>query len=197
MKSVDFKRLTPQQKTQFTDRVWQEELRLNPDNEIIQDSHWFQVITRTSHGLLANSVSKCEIDDETIQERILGVIATYRALNSPFHWVVAPSSRPRDLGKRLIAAGMHLGCPSVGVIGDQKNIRLPKHPSVSIEPLSTKNIADYVSLMAPGPFMEDHAIKRHHKLVHHHLEKKAHLVGHFLARFKGQAAGIAQIRYHQ
>jgi hypothetical protein len=197
MSSVDFKKLSPQQKAQYTDRVWWEELGLNPDNEVIQDPHWFQVVTHTSRGLLANSVSKCEIDDENIQQRILSTIATYRDLNAPFHWVVAPSSRPSDLGKRLTEAGMQLGCTSVGIVADPKNIRIPSQPGISVEPISAKNISEYASLMAPGPFMEDHAVERHRKLAHHHLEKKAHLVGHFLARVNGEAAGIAQIRYHK
>jgi hypothetical protein len=125
MSTIDFEKLGPQDKAKITDRVWWEELGLSPDNEIIQDPHWFQVITRSSRGLMANSVAKCEIDDGDIDKRIQQTIATYRGLGTPFHWVVAPSSRPRDLAQRLVAAGMHLGGTSSGLIADPRKITVP------------------------------------------------------------------------
>jgi hypothetical protein len=196
MSTIDFEKLGPQDKAKITDRVWWEELGLNPDNEIIQDPHWFQVITRSSRGLMANSVAKCEIDDGDIGKRIQQTIATYRDLGSSFHWVVAPSSRPHDLASRLVAAGMHLGGTSYGLIADPRKITVSNRPDVTVEPVTEKNINEYTSLVSSDKFIEDHAVERHRKMVHHHLKEKAHLVTHFLARFQGKPAGIAQIRYH-
>jgi GNAT superfamily N-acetyltransferase len=196
MSTVDFERLGNDDKAKITDRVWWEELGHSPDNEIIQDRHWFQVITRSSRAILANSVAKCELDDGNIDKRIQETIATYRSLGAPFHWVVAPSSRPRDLATRLVAAGMHLGGTSYGLIADPRKITSSKHPDVTVEPVTGKNVHEYTSLISSDPFIEDHAVERHRKIVHHHLEKKGHLVSHFLAKFQGKPAGIAQIRYH-
>ena len=196
MSTVGFEKLGQQDKAKITDRVWWEELGLSPDNEIIQDPHWFQLITRSSRGLLANSVAKCEIDDGNIDDRIQKTIATYRSLGSPFHWVVAPSSRPHDLAKRLVAAGMTLGGTSNGLVADPRQITVAKNPDVTVEPVTKKNIDEYASLISPDSLVEDHAVERHRKIVHHHLEKKGDLVTHFLAQFKGKPAGIAQIRYH-
>jgi len=196
MSTTNVGMLERQDKEKITDRVWWEELNLNPDNEIIQDPHWFQVITRSSRGLLANSVSKCEIDVADIDKRIQKTIDTYKSLDTPFHWVVAPSSRPHDLATRLVAAGMRFGGTSYGLIAECSKITAPERSDVTVEPLSDKNIREYTSLMSPDTFVEAHAVERHRGLVQHHLEKKGHLVSHFLARFQGRPAGIAEIRYH-
>jgi hypothetical protein len=155
MSTIDFEKLGSQDKAKITDRVWWEELGLSPDNEIIQDPHWFQVITRSSRGLMANSVAKCEIDDGDIDKRIQQTIATYRGLGTPFHWVVAPSSRPRDLAQRLVAAGMHLGGTSSGLIADPRKITVSKRPDVTVEPVTEKNIDEYTSLISSDAFIED------------------------------------------
>jgi hypothetical protein len=194
--NVEFDKLSRQDKIGITDRVWWEELGHNPDNEVIQDPHWFQVITRSSPALMANSVAKCELDESKIDERIQQTIATYRNIGSPFHWVVAPSSRPRDLAERLAAAGMHLGGTSYGLIADPKKVTATTHSDVVVESVTAKNLDEYTSLISSDPFIENHAVERHRKIVHHHLEKKAYLIGHFLARFDGKPAGLAQIRYH-
>jgi hypothetical protein len=198
MTTIDFEKLGPKQKAEITDRVWWEELTfgLNPDTEIIKDPHWFQVITRSSRGILANSVSKCEVNEADIDKRIEQTFATYRSLGNPFHWVIAPSSRPRDLATRLVAAGMHHGGTSYGVIGDPRKVEAQMPSGVTIEPLTAKNVHEYNSVMSPDRFVEDHAVERHRKLVHHHLGEKTHLISHFLAKFQGRPAGIAEIRYH-
>lgn len=196
MNAISFEKLGQKGKAEITDRVWWEELNLNSDNEVIQDPHWFQVITRSSRGLLANSVSKCEMDAGDIDKRIQQTIDTYRNLDAPFHWIVAPSSRPHDLATRLVAAGMQFGGTSYGLIAECRKITVPERSDVTVEPLNSKNNQEYTSLMSPDAFIEDHAVERHRKLVQHHLEKKGHLVSHFLARFQGKPAGIAEIRYH-
>jgi len=196
MSTVDFEKLGPQDKAKITDRVWWEELGLSPDNEVIQDPHWFQVITRSSPGLLANSVAKCEIDETDIDKRIQQTIATYRKLGSAFHWVVAPSSRPHDLASRLTSAGMKLGGTSSGLIADPGKITVAQRADVTVEPLTEKNLDEYSALISSDAFIEEHAVERHRKMVHHHLKEKGHLVSHFLGRFQGKPAGIAQIRYH-
>jgi GNAT superfamily N-acetyltransferase len=196
MSSVDFQKLGQADKAKITDRVWWEELGHSSDNEIIQDPHWFQIITRSSRGILANSVSKCEIDDNDADNRIQQTIATYRNLGAPFHWVVAPSSRPRNLAARLVNAGMKHGGVSYGLVADPKKITGSKRPDITIEPVTERNIDEYTPLISSDPFIEDHAVERHRKMVKHHLDKKGDLVSHFLARFKGKPAGIAQIRYH-
>src|SRR5262249_38739070 len=109
MSTVDFEKLNNEDKAKITDRVWWEELSHSSDNEIIEDQHWFQIVTRSSRGLLANSVAKCQLDEGHIDKRIEETIATYQRLNLPFHWRCCPSTRPRDLTKRLVAAGMNLG----------------------------------------------------------------------------------------
>jgi len=196
MSTTDFETLTQQDKAKITGRVWWEELGHSPDNEIVQDPHWFQVITRTSRGLLANSVARCEIEYDGIDARIQQTMATYRTLGASFHWVVGPSSRPRDLAARLIASGMHLGGTSYGLIADPRKITTANSPEVTVELVTDKNIDEYTSLISADAFIEDHAVERHRQIVHHHLDKKRHLVSHFLAKFQGKPAGLAQIRYH-
>ena len=138
MSTIDFEKLGPQDKAKITDRVWWEELGLSPDNEVIQDPHWFQVITRTSRGLLANSVAKCEIDDAGIDNAFSKPSLLTETLGASFHWVVAPSSRPRDLAARLTAAGMQLGGTSSGLIADPRKITVRNRPDVTVEPLPIK-----------------------------------------------------------
>src|SRR4051794_40914771 len=116
MSAIDLQALTPMQKAAYTDRCWWEEIGHNHDNEVIADPHWFQVVTRSTASLMANGVMRCEIDDGAIDERIRKTIEIYRTNGLPFHWTVSPSSRPRDLSKRLLAAGMSLGSVNVGIV---------------------------------------------------------------------------------
>jgi hypothetical protein len=169
----------------------------NHDNEVIQDPHWFQIVTRSTPSLMANGVMRCEIDDGTIDERIKKAIEIYRTNHLPFHWTVASSSRPHDLTNRLLAAGMSLGAVTPGFIGDPNKIKIDEPSNVTVEPLSAKTLDEYTALLAHSAFVEEHALKRLHAQVQNQLETKRHWVSHFLARLNGIPAGICQNRYHK
>jgi hypothetical protein len=85
---------------------------------------------------------------------------------------------------------------SYGLIADPRKIPNSRHADVTIETVTAKNVHEYASTMLPDAHIEDHAIERHRKAVHHHIEHKRDVVSHLLARYKGKAAGTAQIRYH-
>lgn len=196
MTAVDFGKLSPAQKADFTDRCWWEEIGHNPDNEVIKDDHWFQIVTRSTPSLMANGVMRCEVKDASIDRRIRDTIELYRSAKLPFHWTVCPSSQPHDLAKRLLAAGMTLGAVHDGIVGDPKKIKAPTSKKVTVEPLSEANIHEYTVLLAHSAYSEDHAVKRLQAQVHHQLAAKRHWVSHFLARLDGVPAGICQNRYH-
>jgi hypothetical protein len=197
MSAINFQTLTPKQKADYTDRVWWEEMGKNPDNEVIQDPHWFQIVTRSTPSLMANGVMRCEIKDGAIDDRIRKTIEIYRTNKLPFHWTISPSSRPEDLAKRLVAAGMSLGSVSVGFVGDPNKINIPEPPHVTVEPLSAKTLDDYAALLAHSHLVEQHALKRLQTQVNDQLKTKQHWVSHFLARYNDVPAGICQNRYHQ
>jgi hypothetical protein len=197
MSTINFQALTPTQKADFTDRCWWEEMGVNHDNEVIQDAHWFQIVTSSTPSLMANGVMRCEVDDGSIDERIRKTIDIYRAKNLPFHWTVSPSSKPHDLGQRLLGAGMTLGAIHDGIVCDPHKIKIAEPPNVTVEPLSAKTLNDYTAMLAHSCFVEDHALRRLHHQVEHQLESKRHWVSHFLARLDGVPAGICQNRYHK
>ena len=198
MNAVNFKTLTPAQKAHYTDRSWWEEMGVHHDNEVvIHDAHWFQVITRSTPSLMANGVMRCEIADGSIDERIHKTIETYRAAGLPFHWTVSPSSKPHDLGQRLLAAGMSQVATHDGIVGDPHTIKIAESPNVTVEPLTAETLDEYTAMLAHSCFAEDHALKRLHHQVEHQLQAKRHWVSHFLARHHGVPAGICQNRYHK
>jgi N-acetylglutamate synthase-like GNAT family acetyltransferase len=195
MHAIPFEKLSPQQKLEYTVRPLWEEMGQSHDNEVVQGPGWFQVITRSSSSILANGVFRCELKESEIDERIQKTISTYRSHGLPFHWTVAPTSRPSDLAQRLKTAGLHLGSVHVGFIADPAQIKIQPAPDVTIEAVSAENIEAWASIMKHGHLVPDHAINRLKAQVLHQLEAKRHWVTHFLAKHCGKAAGIIQNRY--
>lgn len=54
-----------------------------------------------------NLVCVTRLDEETADARIREAVNRFRGVARPFSWWVGPADRPSDLGRRLVAAGLH------------------------------------------------------------------------------------------
>jgi GNAT superfamily N-acetyltransferase len=196
LRKIEFAELSQQEKIAFSDRAWWDEMGKNPDNQIIEEKGWFQFVTPSSQSMLANGVCRCELDASEIDERIKKTIDFYRSHKVPFHWEVAPSSRPVDLPDRLKAAGLKKELGHDGYVGDPAQIQLPP-PSldVTVVPLTPEHLEEWAEVMADHYLVEPHAAERLRGQVEHQHANHKEWVKHFVGRFANKTAGIIQARY--
>jgi len=80
-----------------------------PSVDILDDETMLRVYLGPTVGGW-NCVSHLDVDPEEADERIYEAIRFFRPYNRPFLWYVTPSTRPGDIGDRLIGYGFsHLG----------------------------------------------------------------------------------------
>jgi GNAT superfamily N-acetyltransferase len=197
LSKIDFDKLTTADKVAYTDRAWWDEMGKNPDNVVIQEKGWFQFATPSSRSMLANGVCRCELDESKIDTQIEKTIKYFRSHNVPFHWEVAPSSRPTDLPHRLKAAGFKKELGHDGYVGDPAKVQLPP-PSSGIEvvPLTPAHFKEWGEVMGHHYLVEPHALERMRKHVEHQHANHKEWIKHFVARHNNDAVGIVQARYH-
>jgi GNAT superfamily N-acetyltransferase len=196
LQKVEFAKLNPQEKAFYTDRAWWDEMGKNPDNEIIEEKGWFQLVTPSSHSMLANGVCRCELDTSEIDARIKKTIDFYRARNQPFFWEFSPSSRPVHLPDRLRAAGLKKELGHDGYVGDPAKVQMPPpSPDVTVVPLTPEHFDGWAKVMADHYLVEPHALERLRKQVEHQHTKHKEWIKHFVARVDNETVGIVQARY--
>jgi GNAT superfamily N-acetyltransferase len=193
---IEFAKLSPQDKAYYTDRAWWDEMGKNPDNEIIEEKGWFQLVTPSSHSMLANGVCRCELDASEIDARISKTINFYRARHQPFFWEISPSSRPVDLPERLKAAGFKKEMGHDGYVGDPAKVQMPASSAeVKVVPLTDRYFDDWAKVMSHHYLVEPHALERLRKQVEHQHTKQSHWIKHFVALVNDEVVGIVQARY--
>jgi GNAT superfamily N-acetyltransferase len=196
VEKIDFSKLSPQQKAGYTDRAWWDEMGKNPDNRIIEEEGWFQFVTPSSKSMLANGVARCELDASTIDAQIKKTIDLYRSYDVPFHWEVAPTSRPADLADRLKAAGLKKELGHDGYVGDPAKIELPPpSPEITVVELTPEHFEDWAAVMGHHYLVEPHALERMRKQVEHQHANHKQWIKHFVARHNNETVGIVQARY--
>ena len=105
----------------------------SPGGEIRHDRD----LLLTSSGVpfrAINAASRADLAPAIVSERIVEAIAWLGARTDRWRWLVGPSSRPPDLGDRLLAAGLDLVGDSAGMALDLRGWRpVPLPHGVTIE----------------------------------------------------------------
>jgi GNAT superfamily N-acetyltransferase len=111
----------------------------SPDGEIRHDHE----LLLTSSGVpfrAINAASRAALASSTASERIAEAIGWLGARNDLWRWLVGPTSRPPDLGDRLLAAGLDLAGESAGMALDLRGWQGvgPLPDGVSIAPVTNE-----------------------------------------------------------
>ena len=161
-----------------------------PGRTIIDTPEIFQVIDPAMPIVSCNAVYRANFEESRVEERISETIGRFRTLGLPFRWAVNSLSSPKDLAERLAARSPSAINEGSGfaIFCDQMPV-LPA-PHVTIEDLSAGNLQDYILAAQRGRPSTD-ALK---VLAQDDLASPDPDSLSFLARYKGQPAGIGRLR---
>ncbi len=103
---------------------WIELLRYwgrTPSVDILDDESMLRVYLGPTVGGW-NCVSHFDVDPEEADDRIYEAIRFFRPYNRPFLWYVTPSTRPKDIGARLIDFGFSHMEDSPGMVAEMTDL---------------------------------------------------------------------------
>jgi ribosomal protein S18 acetylase RimI-like enzyme len=162
---------------------------------IIDTPSFFQVLDPGRPIEVFNAVYRANFKEDRAEEEISAALERFRRLRVPFRWVVAASSRPKDLAARLAARKPTSVVRSCGFAASCDLLQPLPTPHVTVEDLCRENLQDYI-LAASESFAETGpgAVDSLRALAYEAVERPNPNSLSFLARYKGQAAGIGRLR---
>jgi hypothetical protein len=87
--------------------------------------------TQVSHPML-NLVAMTRLDPEAAEETIARVRALYASRGLAFGWVIAPRTRPTDLGERLRRLGFHKEIDYAGMALEDLSTEWAVNPAITV-----------------------------------------------------------------
>jgi len=161
---------------------------------VVDRPDWCQVTTPSAREPWHNIVLRASLTDAEADSRIAETIEHYRAHGLTFLWTVSESSRPRDLGERLLRAGMSLRSEAHGMVLEVD--ALPPTSSlgeVTTESVHLANVEDYVDAAVAAWNSSQHRASMLEDMLRILRRQKAD-VQYFIARRHGIAVGTAFLR---
>jgi hypothetical protein len=132
-------------------------------------------------------------DPATVDRRLDEILAQTEGDGSRYLWMVGPSARPADLGKRLEARGRIGAVEWDGMVLDDLSEEISGSPEVTIESLSEDNVADFAMLGAFG--YDDPAVYAERlAAARRYVQSSEKQVLIYLARLGNDAAGYVSMR---
>jgi hypothetical protein len=89
--------------------------------------------TTLSHPMV-NMVTSTDLTPESADRAIKAALAHFTEQEKAFGWIVGPSARPTDLGRRLEAAGLKKAFDAAGMALTDLDVRFKVNPAVHIRP---------------------------------------------------------------
>jgi|GEM_PF-2391809 len=166
-----------------------------PGRTIVDTPELCQVIDPGMPNTASNAVYRTNFDDHNAEERISEAMGKFRCLGLPFRWTVNSLSRPKDLAARLAARKPDSILESTGFAAPCELVPCLPAPHVTVEDLSAGNLQDYI-LAATESFAEigQAPIDALKDLAKDALARPNPDSLSFLARYKGQPAGIGRLK---
>lgn len=83
-----------------------------------------KLITLSTHVQhpICNAILQTDLDPDTLDAEIQERIGFFKEKGLPFSWYVWPSSKPRNLGERLLANGLTHASSSPGMVADLSHL---------------------------------------------------------------------------
>lgn len=166
-----------------------------PDRTIIDTPEIFQISDPSMPITTCNTVLRANFEESRVEERISEVIGSFRAMKVPFRWAVSSLSTPNDLAERLGKRNPPHIVESVGFAISCERMPILSAPHVTVEDLSADNIQNFI-LAATESFAEkgQAAVDALKTLAHDEIARPNPDSLSFLARYKGQPAGIGRMK---
>lgn len=153
----------------------------------------FQIINPGTPIESLNSVGRVNFSEAGAPGLIKAAIKLFRDHGVPSRWMVTDSSRPKNLGGLLLAEGANNIVRSRGFAINCADLKKLPAPHVTIEELSAANLDAFI-LAVQESFAEAPAsVKGFTRLAQDAVRAPDPNVVNFLARYKGQPAGIGRI----
>lgn len=107
---------------------------------LVSDLHVSGVLGRespVSHPV-ANLVGCADLEDAKVDATISAIRDRFAANKKAFGWITSPSSRPRDLAERLVAAGFVKADELAGMVLTDLALPIRANPEVEVRPASVE-----------------------------------------------------------
>ncbi len=164
---------------------------LFPDTRIITREGWYQVVSPTAPGGMANEIAYCVLPEGTDVERVIDeAVATYRACNQPTKWRVGSWSRPLDLGERLLARGFTASTVRGMGIRTDHAIKVAAADTTSAE-VTLATLDTYIDVLGRGWGIQTRPVDR--EVFASSIEEAPRIARHFMSFVHGEPAGTAAL----
>ena len=164
---------------------------LFPDTRIITREGWYQVVSPTAPGGMANEVAYSVLPEGTDVERLIDeTVAIYRACNQPTKWRVGAWSRPLDLGERLLARGFTASTVrGMGICTDHA-ITVRDAATTSME-VTLASLDTYIDVLGRGWGIKTRPVDR--EVFAASIEEAPRVSRHFMSFVDGEPAGTGAL----
>ena len=97
---------------------------------------------------VANLVGCADLDEANADQTITAVRDRFAAQKKAFGWITSPSSRPRDLSERLVAAGFVKADELAGMVLTDLALPIRANPEVEVRPASVAEQREAIPMTA-------------------------------------------------
>lgn len=154
---------------------------------------WVQLTTPEADTDYRNIVYRSVLADDEVDARVSEVIDQHRALGAGFRWWVTPSTRPRDMGSRLLARGFEHIDDVEGMVADAGGFPEPAAGDVEVLRIGLDEADTWVETTGEGWDMPAAGRARFGVEVRNVLADPDSRSHYFLARLDGVPAGTCAL----
>ncbi len=162
------------------------------EGTIMCQDGWLMFTEPKAPTHVRNAVVRSVLDDRAVDQRITETVAHYRRIGSPFRWVITPSSRPQNLGDRLLARGFHHLETRVGMTISPTRVAAPQRDDIEVVVVGERALPEWLRVAREGWDLQPHTLERFRRVMRQDF--RGANVAHLLARVGGEAVGCASFR---
>ena len=183
-----------EKKLALVERATWESAQNREGQEVLITPTWVQITSPFAPSAFMNGVLRCELSEDEIDTQIKNTVQHFRSKGLPFRWKIVPSTRPRDLGDRLIENGLVLKEKLYGLIAEADEIKIESNPEVRVETVSLKNLDDWLVVQANAWKVPPPGIDYQRRAMTEALHQGQSKYENYLAYFENEPVGSAALR---
>jgi len=165
----------------------------NPSEITIDTPELFQIINPGTPIESRNSVVRFNLSEAEAPGRIKAALKRFRDLGLPSRFMVTDSGRPKNLAALLQAEGPANVVRSRGFAIKCSDLKKLPAPHVTVEELSAANLDDFILAVQESFAETPSSVRGFTRLAQDSVRTHDADTINFLARYKGQPAGIGRI----
>ncbi len=159
------------------------------EGTVVCQDGWLMFTEPAAPTYYRNGVVRSVLRENEVEERIAETISHFRRVGTSFRWVITPSSRPRNLPRRLRACGFEHLETLVGMVADPADFAAPSRSEIHIEPVRSATLPDWLEVARDAWGMPPPALERFSRTMK--LDLDGTRVTHMIARADGKPVGVA------